>query len=258
MTSAPEGFPVTAEPAGGIRRLLDARFGPLALALVLALASTPIAAIGIIVSTMSPDIQYYPLPPLDVDLALAMALLAVVTGGLAGGAIAGARVRRHPVGGLFLAGLIAWPAAVATLPLVSGLLGRPFAAVLICVDSCSPLIKGSALESGLTSYLGSLFLGVFGPLEVGVVLALAAWVAVDRGHRRSAAVLGLGAVVSFNLVSMAAAVPAAVALVGGTILWTAAFWPRSAPRPDDRAWPSPDPTPDPTSDPSRWARPTGA
>ena len=213
-------------PAGFVGRLRDTPGAPILLALALALASTPIAAIGIAFPTPGQDFER--VPPVDVDLVLPMALLAVLVGGLAGGALGGALVRRHPVGGLVVAGMVAWPAALATLPLVPGFVGRPFGDVALCIGSCSVSISGTGPASAVIAYLASFIPGTSGPIELSVVLALIAWVAVDRGRRRLAAALGLGAMVSFNFVSMASAVPAAVALVGGLVLWTAAFWPRSA------------------------------
>lgn len=240
MASEMERFWAATGPTRTIRRFLDSFVGPLALALVLAVASTPIVAMGILGSTEDDSGSYYVGHPLTDGLILSMALLAVIVGALAGGILGGVVVRRHPVAGLFAAGIVAWPAAVATLPLVAGLTYQRFGAIFMCIDSCSPLLSGASLDSGLTTYGGSVLFGSilfetrlyglgsplngFALIGLSIVLTVAAAILGHRRHRLIATLLALGAIVSFNFLSMTAAPPAALALCVGLLLWSAAFW----------------------------------
>lgn len=63
-----------------------------------------------------------------------IALVAVVTAGYIGGAIGGRFVRRAPLLGLLLAVAIAWPVAIATLPILPTLAGEAYATGYVCIE----------------------------------------------------------------------------------------------------------------------------
>jgi hypothetical protein len=207
------------------------RPGPIAVALFLALVSTPLAALSIwAVSTGTVNSPRQPVDYLD---AVLMALVAVLVAGLVAGALGGAIARHWPVAGLVVAVFVAWPVAIALLPLTAAVLGFEYGGVWICIDGCFPWIRDDTLTSGIGAYLSSFFLEAFGPLEVGVLLLGIGFVFSLRGHRVVAAGLGLAGFVAVNWWTIAPAgfgswpygVAAAAALVSGAAVWILPMWP---------------------------------
>src|SRR4029078_10079549 len=83
------------------------RPGPIATAVFLALASTPVAALSIqAVSTGTVNSHREPSGYLD---AFGMALVAVLVAGVVAAALGGAIARHWPVAGLVVAVFVAWP-----------------------------------------------------------------------------------------------------------------------------------------------------
>ncbi len=202
-------------------RLTQSPFGPLLLAIALALASTPLAMLAI---AMTATDELGNPQPIDPAVALTMALVAVVAGALAGGSAGGLIVRRRPIAGLLLAVAVSWPVAASTLSVVPNLLGSQFYAVTICIDSCEPFIDAASPSTALWAYIVTVpvglalsFIPVIGFVSIG-------WLAAKRGQRRLVAGLGLAAVVGFNAWSMYVGWVAAAALVVGAVLWVAPYW----------------------------------
>jgi hypothetical protein len=178
-----------------LHRTLHSPFGPVLSALGLGVLSTPIAAGAI--ASLRVSTWDHAAALSDRDLAGPMALLAVVAAGLVAGLVAGSFVRQSPIGGLCLAVLIAWPVAVATLPILPALARVGFAGLEVCLDSCGghPAVSAD-LRSGVALFFGSLLLDVIFivPAVLAVVLAVVGR-RVGRHRRRVlGAALGLAAV----------------------------------------------------------------
>jgi len=207
------------------------RPGPIAVALFLALVSTPFAALSI--WAVSTGTVNSPRQPVDYLGAAGMALMAVLAAGLIAGALGGWIARYWPVAGLVVAVFVAWPVAIAMLPFAAAVIGIEYSGVEICIDACSHLIRGDSLTSGIGAYLASFFLEFFGPVEVGVLLLGIGYGFSLRGHRVAAAGLGLAGFVAVNWWTIAPAgfgswpygVPAAAALVVGAAVWILPMWP---------------------------------
>ncbi|MDO8483429.1 MAG: hypothetical protein Q7S35_00625 [Candidatus Limnocylindrales bacterium] len=221
------------EDESAVDRLILSRLGPTLLAVAAALVSTPFVATAIVTMSASPfgpELDSGP-PPIDFAHAVPIALVAVVTAGLIGGAIGGRFVRRAPLSGLLLAVAFAWPVAIATLPIVPTLRGELYATGFFCFDVCTPEIRSGDLLSGLTAYGGSVLAGIISILTatIAIVLAIGAWVARRRDHARVAAVLGLAAYGTFNLVSVLGRTGDGLpflCLVVGAVIWVAPYWAR--------------------------------
>jgi hypothetical protein len=207
------------------------RPGPIAVALLLALVSTPLAALSIWAA--STGTVNSPRQPVDYLDAVLMGLVAVLVAGLVAGALGGAIARHRPVAGLVVAVFVAWPVAIAMLPFAAALYGIEYGGVWICFDACSPGIRGDSLSSGIGTYLFSFVIGVLGPVEVGVLLLGIGFGFSLRGHPVVASALGLAGFVAFNWWTIGPAgfgswpygIPAAAALVVGAAAWIQPMWP---------------------------------
>jgi len=212
------------------RDRLTWRPGPIAIAVFLALVSTPFAGLSIqAVSTGTVNSPREPVGYLD---AVGMALVAVLVSGLVAGALGGAIGRHWPIAGLVVAVFLAWPVAIATLPFAAAVLGIRYEAVWLCIDGCFPTIRDSELSSGIGAYLLSQFVEAFGPIEVGILLVGMGYGFARHRYRIVAAGLGLAGFVAFNWWTIVPAgfgrwpygVPAAGALVVGAIVWVVPLW----------------------------------
>jgi len=206
------------------------RPGPIATAVFLALASTPVAALSIqAVSTGTVNSHREPVGYLD---AVGMALVAVLVAGVVAAALGGAIARHWPVAGLVVAVFVAWPVGIAMLPFAAAVRGIEYGGVWICIDSCSPWIRSSELSSGIGTYLVSQFVEAFGPIEVGILLVGIGYGFARHRHRIVAAGLGLAGFVAFNWWTIVPAgfgswpygVPAAGALIIGAAVWVIPLW----------------------------------
>jgi hypothetical protein len=194
-------------------------------ALCLGLLSTPFAVAAIVSSSTPPYGNRDGVEPVSFGVALLVALGAVTAGSLAGGILGGSVVRKQPVLGLALALVVAWPVAIATLPLLPALLGWPYQAY-VCTDGCTPWITAEVPLSGLTEYAGMLATALYGPGEVAGVLALIAIVLARSNHRIFASVFTIAAFVALNFWSIAAtpgATTAMIALVAGSVIWAGPY-----------------------------------
>lgn len=211
-----------ADQVTDIRSLAQGRTGPTLLALGLAILATPFAAIAIMLASVDSSGES---APVELDLVIEMALVAVLVGALVGRTIGGLAVRRRPILGMALAIATAWPAALATLPIVPGLLGRQYAAVKICIDSCSPVILGDSAGSAIAGYgLSVVVTSVYAVPAAGILL-LIAWFLARRRRRWLQAVLVAAAVVALSSWSMWSGPLAAAALVAGALIWIVPYWP---------------------------------
>lgn len=204
-----------------IRGLAQGPAGPTVLAIGLAVLATPFGAWAITRAAVDGSGQ-----PAFVDpgLAIGMSLLATLVGAVVGGTVGGLVVRRNPTGGMVLALATAWPAALATLPVVPALLGRHYGGVGLCIDSCGPVITSEALGSAISSYLISVMFGATYSVVATVVLLVIAW-RLARRRRAVKAALYLAVVIAINAWSMYSGAFAAVALVVGVVVWVAPYWP---------------------------------
>lgn len=193
-------------------------------ALCLGLLSTPFAVATIVSSSTPAYGNRDGVEPVSFGVALLVALGAVTAGSLAGGILGGSVVRKQPVLGLALALVVAWPVAIATLPLLPALLGWPYQAY-VCTDGCTPWITAEVPLSGLTEYAGMLATAFYGPAEVAGVLALIAIVSAGS-NRIFASVFTILAFVALNFWSIAAAsgaTPAMLALIVGAVIWAGPY-----------------------------------
>lgn len=231
-----------------VHRFVHSRFGPILSSLVLSMMSTPFVAASISTSTASPweSTRIHFPPPLDPLAAAPIALLAVLSAGLVGGAVAGLIVRRSPVAGLLLALFVAWPVAIAALPIIPTLRGGVFEAGYECLDSCSAIIHAGDLLSGAAAYGEALLIGALFVVPILIVVVLLA-AAVFAGRKRLApvaATFGLGAFLALNFVSVQQGGLALACLLAGAGIWVAPYWadwqraqPRPAPAPPG-LWPA--------------------
>jgi hypothetical protein len=215
-----------------IRGVAARPWGPLVLAVGLALGSIPFAAVSI--HAVSADRHSYPGPPTFVDwgVAVPMAVVAVLLAALVAGTVAGFVVRRRPVGGMVLALFLAWPVAIVSLPIIPALFEVPYSGLWFCIDSCSAMISSSPL-SGATAYLLGVWIGVVGPIEIAAILAGLGYWASRRHHRSISAVFGMAAWLTFNawviafptLDSFPGVLPAALALLVGCAFFSGVYVP---------------------------------
>ena len=206
-----------------IRSLANRRGGPTLLDLALAIISIPFATLAIIL--VGVDSHADP-TPVDTGLAVAMALVAVVVGALVGGTLGGLVVRRRPLLGLALAIGTAWPTALATLSIVPGIVGREYGAVRLCIDSCSPVIRGDSALSAIAGYGVSLLFTAAVAVPAAGILLFIAWELGRRRRRGLQPVFVAAAVVAIDSWSMWSGALAAAALVVGALVWVLPYGPR--------------------------------
>jgi hypothetical protein len=208
---------------------------PVARGVALALLATPFAALAIH-SASATDRGFDPHPPVSLDIALRLAIAAVLAAGVIASLIGERVARRRPVAGVVVATLVAWAVAIGAIPIASSLLGLPYEGAWVCIDACEAQLRGSDPASGFAALAESHLLDLVGPLEVAAPLAVAAWALSRSGRRRAAAATGIAAVVALNAWSMWFALPAAAALAFGAFLWVHPFLirdgvPSTTPRP---------------------------
>lgn len=225
---------------------ISGRFGPLKLALVLAFLATP----AVFVYIGFPDWRTYykdaGRPPLPAE-AFLMAVFAVGAAGVAGGAMGALVVRRRPVIGLAIAMTVAWPVAIASLPIVPTVLRIPWATSDVCLFTCSGEIRAGDLLSGAAAYAESLeglvVMAMFtGIVAVPVILVLG-YLAWQTHIRPFGAAVVVGAYGWANFMSVSAAPLPFIALAVGVLIWAGLLAsPHATP-------PSEPPPADPVSDP---------
>jgi hypothetical protein len=205
-------------------------------ALALALLSTPLAALAIAHASDISTCEQCVLggvnapPALTFGQALPIAFLAVLAAGLVGGIVGGWMVRRSPAAGLVVAVLVAWPVAIATLPVVPTLTGSAFTYGFECIGSCGPVTSTSAggLFSGIALYGLALLVGgiaVVPPLVAIVCGYFARRALKGSGDQRVVAVWGLLGVAAINIATFFSL--AFGALVIGALIWVSPYWRRS-------------------------------
>jgi MFS family permease len=207
----------------------DERYGPLIAAVILGWISAPFAALSIIASSSPVSTAPGSLVPLTFLQALSMAFVAVTAAALVGGLLGGALVRRRPVLGFATALFVAWPVAIATLPLLPSLVGWPYRGAMLCISACNAMLSADAPLSGFTAYAQTLVGDLWGPGEVAGILAVVAIVLARTGHRLFASAFVIATFLGVNFwsafwnISQAAPV-AAIALIVGSIVWVAPYW----------------------------------
>jgi hypothetical protein len=218
-----------------LRSFVRSPIGPTATAVALGFASAPFVALTIVTESSPPFGRAGPFEtPVDLPTAIGIACLAVLAGGLIGGTLGGRLIRRSPVAALLVAIAVAWPSAIATLPIVPTLLHVDYHSGFVCFSSCSPSINSGDVASGATSYVGSVISGgllVFPPIGA-LVFAIAAWFASRRHWKRLAVGLGLCAITLFNFFSilggswlnLGGAAGSFALLVFGAVTWVVPHW----------------------------------
>ena len=163
-----------------------------------------------------------------------LALAAVISAALVGGALGGLVRLRWPVLGAFVAVWISWAIGIVVLPVAATLMGVTLRAAVVCVDSCSASLRGGDPASGIVAYQTVLVFSRFFvlPALVGSLLAIAAAIAGFR-HALIAgvvlAVLAQGAVHFWSL-WLGGGLPAWLCLAVGVVIWSAVL-PRPVIRP---------------------------
>jgi len=213
--------------------LLARPYAPVALALGLAILSSPIVAWSL---TLPPEERWVGevgWVPVDGVSAMLLALAAVIPAALVGGSLGGLVRSRRPVLGAFVAVWISWAIGIVVLPAAATLLGVTLRIGIYCIDVCTVTIRDDNPLSGFDAYGSTLlFGGTFVlPALLGGLLAIAAAVA-GRRHALVAgvvlAVLAQGAVHFWSLVK--GGLPAWLCLAVGVVIWSAVL-PRPAIRP---------------------------
>jgi len=209
------------EWAGIARRLSRVGRDPVIEALFLSLLSTPFAAVAIRDSARSFH-GFPPNPPVTLEVAVRLAVVAVLVAGLAGGSVGKLLARGHPVLGVAAAAATAWASAIITLPIAASVLGISYRVSWYCISTCLDM-NSDAPSSGLDAYIQSVMLTTIGPAWVALVLVFLA-VVMSRSRQRIPALgLALLGVAGFNFWSMLEAPAAAIALVVGIVVWAYPF-----------------------------------
>jgi MFS family permease len=231
--AAPRDVPASSSPAA---RFAANRFAPTILALVLAIASLPLAILSMMAAP-GPG-SGPPEAHLGFDDALIGSIGAVIAGALVGGTLGGRLVRRRPLAGAFVALAAAWPAAIVGFALLPWYLGRTMSVGRVCIDGCSTALDlhpgGTYAFAAIGQYIqslggGLLIVGMSLPYWIVpaiVALVVAKWSRPGRARRVAfvAAVLAHG---GLNAWSIYASSWAWVVLVAGVIAWSALLsWPR--------------------------------
>jgi hypothetical protein len=195
-------------------------YGPIVLACGLAVLSTPLAVAAVMLASVDAagDPKSVPL-----GLAVPIAFVAVLAGGLVGGTIGALAVRRRTILGMVLAVAAAWPAALATLSITPALIGGSYAAYRTCIDSCGPALSSDRPSSAIAAYAVATVVTAAYAVPIAIVLLVVGWIAGSRGHRGAQAGLSVGAIVAINAWSMSAGLPAAVALIAGVAVWVVPY-----------------------------------
>ena len=191
-------------------------YGPIVLACGLAVLSTPLAVAAVMLASV--DAAGDP-KSISLVLAVPIAFVAVLAGGLVGGTIGALVVRRRTILGMVLAVATAWPAALATLSITPALIGGSYAAYRSCFDSCAPALSSDRPSSAISSYAVATIITAAYAVPIAIVLLVVGAIAGSRGHRGAQAGLSVAAIVAINSWSMAAGLPAAVALIAGVAIW---------------------------------------
>lgn len=216
----PRGLGATWMP-DRIRRLIAGPFGPVLVALALALVSLPLTTLAILGSP-APNTFGGP-------TAFDAALGAVVVGALAGGYVGGRVRRRRELTGAVAALAVGWAAAIVAFPVVPTLLGQSFQLGEFCLDSCNPLLNtaGASVPELVIKMAGqygsSVIVGtVFGGIVAVPALLLAIFFGRRSGltGRRVAAVVAAAAFGIVNMFSIAEVPGAFAILFAGVVLWS--------------------------------------
>jgi hypothetical protein len=165
------------------------RLGPVALALVLSLVSTPFVAVSLLLPP--PEAGSVVWRSMGLPAALLLAVLAVLPAGLLGGALGGRFVGGRPGLAVFLSLAVAWPVGISMLSVAAAALGTPLQTGIVCIDSCSAMLTDADPLSGVWAYLQSVLLGgitLITPI-LGLVLLVAARFAGRGGHALGGIVL---------------------------------------------------------------------
>jgi hypothetical protein len=187
---------VTVRSPSTLDRVVAGSWGPLRLALLLALVSIPVATWALLSPAPSQSGIAGVAPGLaDAVLIATIAVLgAALAGGVTGSFLAGRRIAAP-----FAALAVAWATGIGLLGLAPALLGISYTVGTFCLDACNPLVSSDKPLSGITTWFGGTLLGF-----ITVIPALIGLLAI-RLARRAA---GRGSVLA----------PVAAALVGHTAL----------------------------------------
>ena len=206
-----------------LARLGSGTAGPVRLAVVLALVSTPIVGASFLLPPLFESDESFT-PPALVH-ALVVAGIATVGAALVAGAIGGAVVRQHPTAGAVLALAIAWPVAVSLISVAARVLGVPFETAYSCFDTCGPMIHDSDAASGAGAYLVSLVVSAVSviPIVIAVIFVVVAYRLNKAGNTLIATGLvafGYGALHYLAFLAGSQPIVAYLCLGVGIALWT--------------------------------------
>lgn len=160
--------------------------------------------------------------PLAVEEAMALSLVAVLAASTVGGGLAGRTLARHRTSAPLLAVAVAWPTAIAILPIAASVLGIPLRAGIVCLSGCSATLTDERAVSGIDAYLNATALGavtlVTSLPALGVALG-GVWLG-RRGHHSTSAgamVIGYGCLNVWSIL-LGGAVPFLL-LAAGVLVW---------------------------------------
>jgi hypothetical protein len=212
---------------------------PLRLALLFSLVSTPLVFLSLRSMADEAADRIYEAPAASDALLLTAALGAVLLAGFVGGLYGTLVLRRARL--RFLAGTVtvasAWFFGVIGTALATVWQGTAVPIVLLCFDSCGAGFSIGTLElvgAALQKLYDSTIPPAILTLPVAGVLVLAAFIVSRLRHNRAAGVVSdllavLAGVALFGF-SALFAIPIAVILSGGVVLWLARVAPRVASR----------------------------
>lgn len=153
---------------------------------------------------------------------LILAVASVLAASTLGGGLAGRMLTRHRTTSPLLAIGIAWPTAIAVLPIAASVFRIPLRAGIVCIDSCSASLTSARPFSGLEAYLSATIVGavtlVTSLPALGIAL-VGVWLG-RRGHRLASAgamVIGYGCLYVWAIL-FGGALPF-VLLAVGVLVW---------------------------------------
>ena len=208
--------------SGMLGRLAGGRWGPLRLALLLGLASLPIAVWALLnpAASRSGAPGVAPTLPDAVLIATVAVVGAALAGGIAGIVLAGRRIAAP-----FAALAVAWATGISLLGLVPALLGISYTVGTFCIDGCNPLVSSDKPLSGITTWFGGTFLGFITivPVVIGLISVRLGRRAGDRGSVLAPVLAAVVAHTALNWLTLFASglpgIVVYVALCLGVICW---------------------------------------
>ena len=195
---------------------------PFALACLLGLASAAPVAWWLLQPPRSDWERSTGWQQLELLEVLILAVVSVLAASIVGGGLAGRALSRHRTSSPLLAIGLAWPTAIAVLPIAASVFRIPLRAGIVCIDSCSATLTSARPLSGFEAYLSATIVGAVTLITSLPALGIAlvgVWLG-QRGHRLASAgamVVGYGCLYVWTI-AFGGALPFALLAIG-VVVW---------------------------------------